>query len=124
MAEQNNHGLTEAFDPIDIQQNKTMAGLAYILFFLPLITDKDSKFGRFHANQGLLLLITSIAGHITISVVSGILTAITWRFYWLTTLLYGAFSLAVIALFIMGLMNGLNGKAKELPIIGGIRIIN
>jgi hypothetical protein len=40
------------FDQADIEKNKTMAGLAYLLFFLPLVACPDSPFGRFHANQG------------------------------------------------------------------------
>lgn len=115
--------LEETFDPTDIEQNKTMAGLAYILFFLPLIACKDSQYGKFHANQGLLLLILGIVGSIALSVVSGILIALTWRLFWFTSLLYGAFSLLIIFLLITGLINGLNGKAKQLPVIGEIQII-
>lgn len=113
----------KTFDPADIEQNKTMAGLAYILFFLPLIACKDSQYGKFHANQGLLLLILSVVGSIALSVVSGILIAITWRLFWFTSLLYGAFGLLIIFLAITGLINGLNGKAKPLPVIGEIQII-
>ena len=38
----------------DIEDNKVIAALAYIIFFLPLIVAKDSEFGKFHANQGLI----------------------------------------------------------------------
>lgn len=120
---ENDRNSEKSFDPIDIEQNKTMAGLAYILFFLPLIACKDSQYGRFHANQGLLLLILSVVGSIGLSVVSGILIAITWRLFWFTSLLYGAFGLLIIFLVITGLINGLNGKAKPLPVIGEFQII-
>lgn len=113
----------KTFDPTDIEQNKTMAGLAYILFFLPLVVCKDSQYARFHANQGLLLLILSVVGSIALSVVSSMLIAITWRLFWFTSLLYGVFGLLIIYLVITGLINGLNGKAKQLPIIGEIEII-
>jgi len=113
----------KTFDPADIEQNKTMAGLAYILFFLPLIACKDSQYGRFHANQGLLLLLLSVVGSIAISFVSSTLIAFTWRLFWFTSLLHGAFGLLIIFLVITGLINGLNGKAKPLPIIGEIQII-
>jgi uncharacterized membrane protein len=113
----------EIFEEEDIRQNKTMAGLAYILFFLPLIVCKDSKFGRFHANQGLLLLILSVAGYIAISIVTTILATITWRLFGFISLLYSLFGLFILAIAIYGLVNGLNGKAKELPIIGKYRII-
>lgn len=46
----------------NLDQVKIMAALAYfgILFFLPLVTHPNSSFGKFHANQGLLLLITGL----------------------------------------------------------------
>lgn len=122
MTNQNSH-TERTFDSTDIEQNKTMAGLAYILFFLPLIACKDSAYGRFHANQGLLLLILSIVGSIALSVVSGLFLFISWRLFWISSFLYGAFGLVILILVVMGLINGLNGKAKELPIIGGFRII-
>lgn len=114
---------TELFEEEDIKQNKTMAGLAYILFFLPLIVCKDSKFGRFHANQGLLLLILSVGGYIAISIVTTILATITWRLFGFISLLYSIYGLFILAIAIYGLVNGLNGKAKELPVIGKYRII-
>jgi len=113
----------EIYDEEDIKQNKTMAGLAYILFFLPLIVCKDSKFGKFHANQGLLLLILSVAGYIAISIITTILATITWRLFGFISLLYSIYGLFILAIAIYGLVNGLNGKAKELPMIGKYRII-
>lgn len=102
----------ETFDPADIQKNKTIAGLAYLLFFLPLISCPDSKFGRFHANQGLLLLILSVAG----SVILRFVPFISW-------ILLSLFGIMTFVLFILGLINGLNGVAKELPVIGKFRLI-
>jgi uncharacterized membrane protein len=115
---------TEDFDEEDIRQNKTMAGLAYILFFLPLIVCKDSKFGRFHANQGLLLLILSVLGYAVISIITSLLITITWRSFGLISLLYNIYGLFILALVVYGAVNGLNGKAKELPVIGKFRIIH
>lgn len=119
----NSAEFAEIYEEEDIKQNKTMAGLAYILFFLPLIVCKDSRFGRFHANQGLLLLILSVTGYIAISIVATILATITWRLFGFISLLYSIFGLFILAIAIYGLVNGLNGKAKELPIIGKFRII-
>ncbi len=102
----------EAFDPADVEKNKVMAGLAYILFFLPLIACPDSPFGRFHANQSLLLLIVCIAGNIIL----GIIPIIGW-------LLLPLFNIAVFIFFIIGLVNGLQGKAKRLPLFGQYTIL-
>lgn len=37
------------YTPEDIEKNKTMAGLAYLLFFLPLIACPESRYAKFHA---------------------------------------------------------------------------
>lgn len=123
MSNQNPDVLEDSFEENDIQQNKTMAALAYILFFLPLITCKDSKFGRFHANQGLLLLILSFVGYIVLSVLSTILATITWRLFGIISVLYSVYGLLILALAVYGLVNGVNGKVKELPVIGKYRLI-
>src|SRR5690554_2285765 len=102
------------FDPADIEKNKTMAGLAYFIFFLPLISDANSPFGRFHANQGLLLLLAGIAT----SIISAIL-AFTIIIPILGFLVY----IAIFVFAIIGLIDGLNGRAKFLPLIGKIKII-
>lgn len=102
----------ETYTAEDIQKNKVMAGLAYILFFLPLVACPESRYGRFHANQGLLLLIVSIGG----SIILGIIPIIGW-------LLLPIFYIVVMVFAILGLVNGLNGKAKPLPIFGKLQII-
>lgn len=100
------------FTPEDIEKNKVMAALAYILFFLPLISCPDSPFGKFHANQGLILLITGFAG----SIILGLIPIIGW-------ILLPFFSLTVFIFAIIGLVGALNGKDKELPIVGKYRIL-
>ena len=102
---------TPVFDEADIQkQNHGRAGL-YSLF-LPLIACPDSKFGRFHANQGLLLLILGFAGGIILSIIP----IIGW-------ILLPLFYILVLILGIMGLINGFGGKAKALPVIGKFRLL-
>lgn len=97
----------------DIEKNKTMAGLSYFIFFLPLIACPDSKYAKFHANQSLLLLLTSIVGNIIL----GIIPVVGWA-------LMPVFGVVIMVFGIMGLINGFGGQAKELPIIGKFRIIN
>lgn len=99
----------------DLEQVKVMAALAYIgiLFFLPLVTHPESKFGKFHANQGLLLLITGVA----INVVGSFIPILGW--FIILPLGY----IFTIILFVMGLVNALNKKMKRLPVIGGFDLI-
>ena len=108
----------------DIEKNKVIAALAYlgILFFLPLVAAPESKYGRYHANQGVLLLITAVAGGIVLAILSpiltAILTAISWRLFFIRTLLYSVFYIGITVLAILGIVNAVGGKAKPLPVIG------
>ena len=103
-------------DPQDVEKNKVMAMLAYLIFFLPLLTDaKDSPFAKYHANQGLLLLIASVVA----SIVGWILTLI----FFVLAFIGWIFSIATLVLFIIGIMNANNGKMVPLPIIGGLATI-
>ncbi len=102
----------EDYDPEDIEKNKTMAGLSYIIFFLPLLACPDSKYGKFHANQALLLLIVSVIGNIVL----GFIPVIGW-------MLLPVYAVVILIMGIMGLVNGFGGKVKQLPLIGKYTII-
>lgn len=109
----------------EAKENKVVLILAYlgILFFLPLVSCPDSKIGRFHANQGLLLLLTSIAGQIAVSILSAVILAISWRLWAVVSVLAWVWALAMLALMIIGMINANKGQQKPLPVIGGIKII-
>ncbi len=102
---------TAEFEQSDIESNKVMAILAYIIFFIPLLAAKNSKFARFHANQGLVLFIVAI--------VSSFVSVIPYIGYIITSIV----SLAVFVLSILGIINAAGGKAKELPVIGKFKIL-
>lgn len=102
---------TSEYDAQDIEKNKVMAVLAYILFFIPLLAAKDSKFARFHTNQGLVLFL----GGIIASVVA-VIPVIGW-------IVAPIAGLVITVLAIIGILNALNGKAKELPVIGKFKIL-
>lgn len=104
--------LEDTYPAEDIEKGKTMAGLSYLLFFLPLVACPESKYAKFHANQSLLLLITAIVGN----VILGVVPVVGW-------MLMPIFGLVVLALGIIGLINGFGGKAKRLPLIGRFTIL-
>jgi uncharacterized membrane protein len=92
-------------------KNTTMAAIAYIIFFVPLLTDaKDDPFVKFHVKQGLLLVILGLA----VSIVNTILGRIPFV-GWLVALALG---IGLFALWVIGIMNALNGKQEPLPLIG------
>ena len=118
--------ITNQFSVEDIEKNKVVAGLSYfgILFFLPLVAAPESRFGKFHANQALILLLAGVVGAISLGIVSAVLTLIWWRLALITNLLYTLFGLALAVVAIIGLVNAFQGKAMELPLINKIKIIN
>jgi len=102
----------QAIDPADIEKNKVMAGLAYLIFFLPLLACPDSKYGRYHANQALILFIAGFGGSLILSFIP----IIGW-------LLLPVFAFVVLVFAIIGLVNGFGGKVKPLPLIGKFTIL-
>ena len=101
----------------DAQQNKGMAIVAYIIFFIPLLTGahKTSPFVKYHTNQGILLF--------GLGVIYGILSAILGAIFWVLGTILGFLSLGILALLIYGAYNAYNGQMKPLPLIGGITIL-
>lgn len=116
---------TDDFDPNDIAQNKAMAILAYLswLVLIPLFAAKDSRFARFHVNQGLVLAITELAFWIAQAIVCGLIYAISFRLGLVFSMILNLCNLVFLALLIVGIVNAATGRAKELPVIGKIRLL-
>lgn len=85
-------------------KNTGMAVVAYILFFIPLLTEaKHDPFVKYHVKQGLLLFIAWIV----VSILTPVLFMITWLFY-----------IVLLVFTVLGIMNALNGKQEPLPLVG------
>jgi len=107
-------------DPTDAEKNKVMGILAYlgILFLVPLLAARDSKFAMYHTNQGLILFIAAVG----LMIVSGVLGSIP--FIGLFSLLISPLvSLVILALAIIGIINAAKGECKPLPVIGNFTLI-
>ncbi|MCR5484066.1 MAG: zinc-ribbon domain-containing protein [Clostridiales bacterium] len=116
---------TGSFLPNDIAANKGYAILSYLglLVLIPVFFAKNSPYARYHANQGLVLLIAE-------AVCSAVVRFIPWvhieiaGLNWVLSVarfLVGVLSLVFI---IIGISNAATGKAKQLPLIGGFKILN
>jgi len=106
----------------DAQKNKAFAILAYIwvLFLVPLLVAPQSKFARYHANQGLVLFLASL-----------VVRAIGWVFPQIPyvgqflghvplTMLLGV---GLLVLMILGIVNAASGQCKPLPLIGHFQLL-
>ena len=90
-------------------KNTSMAMLAYVFFPVPLLTeDKNDPFVKFHLKQAIVLVLAAVA----VSVVGSIIPFIGWF------LIAPLGSVAILVLWVIGIINALNGEEKELPVIG------
>jgi len=99
---------------------KATAALAYlgILFFLPLVVQPVTPYGKFHANQGLILLLFSIVASVALSILTGILAFIPIIGWLAIVIAWPAFSIITFVLMVIGIINGATGKTAPLPLIG------
>lgn len=112
------------FEADDVYGNKGMAILSYLswLLIIPLIFKNDSKYVRFHCNQGLVLALVELAWGVVEGIYFKILCPIIWPLYiaapaiWLVNLIFVIFA-------IIGIVNAASGRASKLPIIGNVRIL-
>lgn len=95
------------FDPKDVEENKLIGALSYIwiLFLIPLLTKKDSKFCKEHAKQGLVLFIVWIVASLVI---------------WFP-ILGQLLGLAILIVNIIAFIKALQGEFWEIPLIGPLR---
>jgi len=117
---------TASYSQQDIDQNKIMGILSYfgILVLIPIFAAKESPFARFHANQGLVLLVTGILVGMATSLVGmlfGLIHIDVLTVLW--NIVSWLIRVAMFALMILGIVNAASGRAKELPLVGNFRIL-
>ncbi len=99
--------MTTAFNisSSDIESGKAMAGISYfgiIGFVIAMVTSRENRFVMYHAQQSLIPTILFIV-----------------RFLPGTPFFVDSIvGLAAFVLFIIGLINGFNGKVEPLPLLG------
>lgn len=100
----------------DAEANKVQAVLAYLgfLVLIPLFAARDSKFARFHTNQGLILFLAQFA----LGIVQRLLLGIPM----MGTIL-SVVSLVLLVFAVMGIVSAVQGEEKPLPLIGEIRLL-
>ncbi|MCI0474522.1 MAG: hypothetical protein MUE56_09580 [Ignavibacteria bacterium] len=91
--------------PEEIESGKTMAFVAYLVFFIPLLMDeyKKNKFVMYHTEQSIVLLIVNLL----VNVIGIITCGIGYILF-----------IAVIVYYIIGIINAFGGKVAPLPLIG------
>jgi uncharacterized membrane protein len=97
-----------------IEQGKACAALSYILigviWYFADENMKKNNFAKYHAKQGIVLLIAWLIWAILVSV----LLHLMFYLWFFGTLLY----LVPWVFVIIGIINAINGAEKQLPVIG------
>ena len=115
---------TKDYTKKDIENGKAMSILSYIgiLCLIPYFAEKNNKYVRFHAVQGLNVFLAWIIYYIAYYIVSMILIVIP-ILGWMLIAILSLGGLAFLALEIMGIVYACQDKAKELPLINKFKII-
>jgi len=102
------HAATPASSTFDFSQHTLIAAASYLgpLVVIPFLTNKEDPFTKFHIKQGLVLFIA----YLILWVFSGFMF-VMWQIMQLINL--GLFILSLI-----GIVNALQRKEKELPLVG------
>jgi uncharacterized membrane protein len=128
------------FESKEVESGKGMAILAYIIALIPFFAEKNNKFVRFHAVQGMNILIIAVGWSILAGIVGGIVTSALTSgcfSYWYTghtgmcelglagiiSFILWVPSIIIGILDLMGLIYAASGKAKEVPLLGKVKII-
>lgn len=101
--------------------NKVMGVLSYLglLVLIPILVGPKTPFVRYHANQGLVLCLVQIGCSI-LTVVVGWIPFIGS----LLGMILALVNICIVIFAIVGIVYVIQGKTKDLPVIGGIKILN
>lgn len=91
--------------PEEIDSGKTMAIIAYFIFFVPLLVEdaKKNKFAMFHTEQSIVLFIIQVI----VIIVGTITCGIGYILY-----------IPLLVFYVMGIVYAAQGQVKEIPLVG------
>ena len=110
----------------DLKGKKFTACLSYLFWFavIPMIYSTESKFIKYHANQGFVLATVETI----FLVITVIVSKILWSVSRATSLLVETTMLMVFVgvfgvLSLIGIFNVIRGKEKPIPTVGHIKLL-
>lgn len=113
--------------PGSTSEDKTVAILSYLTLIgfivaIVLHSNNKTKLGAFHLRQVLGLVLTGIAAWICVAITMFVLFAVLAFMKsflaMLVPLIYFAVTVAMLVLWIMGLIAAINGEMKPMPVVG------
>lgn len=110
----------------ELKGKKFTAALAYLswLVVIPIIYSSESKFIRYHANQGLTIAIAETIGVLATMIVAKVVWSVSVPASLLVEFMMYAVILGVFgALILIGLLNVVLGKKRPLPTFGKVNLL-
>ncbi len=109
-------GNTGDYTADEIASGKVMALISYIgiLSLVPYFAEKNNRYVRFHAIQGINFFIWDIILGFAMPFITAFLPDL------IETIASLVISIGLIALMVIGIVNACEGKAKELPVVSSL----
>lgn len=94
-----------------------MIVLAYLwpLALVPLLVEKDDPEVQWHAKHGIVLMVAEIVAMVAFSLVTSIISLATFGLGCVLSMLGIFLWIAILAIHVMAIMNGVNGKRFLIP---------
>lgn len=118
---------TNRFKQEDIENNLALAVLSYIpfMFFIPMIIKPTSGYLRYHGIQGLTMFLTFVGLEfidvLLCAIANAAVPGAVGSYISIAVTLIA--NLCVLLLIAIGIANAVKGYARELPIIGKIKLL-
>ena len=111
---------SSSFGKDEAEKGKVMGILSYIgiLSLIPFFAEKENKYVIYHAKQGVNLFIIQVIVGFVLGIL-GKLPLVGGIFGLISSII----GLLFLILSIIGIVNVCKGKAKELPLVGKIKIV-
>lgn len=113
----------------DIKEGRLMGVLCYIIAVIPYLIEKDNKFVKFHAREGMKLLLVTVIYYIIDSYLKTFIKIKTCSnsiCIYSTPIIYdyivGLIKIIFLAYSLYGIINVILGKCNKLPLIGKIKL--
>ena len=121
----NTADFTDEFELDDISNNKIFAIFAYLgpLVLITIFGASKSKYARFHASQGINLLVCELIYSMAYTVLVGVFMTISPSLGHIISSTLVIVNIGFLLFSIIGIIDVIKGKAKELPLIGKLQIL-
>ncbi len=109
----------------EIEEAKSLVWLSYlgILFLIPLLAQKENRFSKFHAKQGMVLFFYEVAWFIIVFILLAIMASLVFAtrgaltvclpFIWLVAIAGWIF---FVVISIIGIIQSVQGKLWKCPV--------